>query len=288
MYRRPMSKTNPLDALVAELAPVRDPEVAGAMRSTEALALLESLLDSPVRTPSRARRRVVAFAAAATVAAVLSIPALGLGPEIVSLFAGWHDPDAPTPSASDVLIASGEAGARWRLVATKSDYGLCLGLFHRAGEDLFGSAGCGYRDIRGDLPSELRGDPASSCIAIATGPLVPCGSLPKHWIGPVGVVGGQAGLDRVFAFGPLAIEVARVDLLLTGGRTVAANVVERPDGLPLNVYWASWPVGREGSDLRMAVAFDSSGRVLEQRVPAWNGNPTGDPDGPPPPEPLGE
>ena len=35
--------------------------------------------------------------------------------------------------------------------------------------------------------------------------------------------------------------------------------------------------------VEMAVARDSEGRVLGRRVPAWNGNPTGDPDGQQPP-----
>jgi hypothetical protein len=34
---------------------------------------------------------------------------------------------------------------------------------------------------------------------------------------------------------------------------------------------------------KMALARDAAGRVLERRVPAWNGNPTGDPEGAPPP-----
>lgn len=297
-------KANPIDALIADLASVRDDDLVGEARSSTAAALLASILESPVgrcgrRRSGRRRSLVVAFAAAVGVAVVLSIPAFGVRQEIVSLFAGWHDPGAPVPTASDVLIASGEAGVPWKIVATRSDQGLCLGLFHRVRDDRFGSAGCGYRDIRGDLPPDIRGDPASKCIATPT-TLVPCGSLPQHWIGPVGGGGASVGLEDSFAFGPLAEDVASVDLVLTDGQTVSAHVVNHPEGLPLNFYWAAWPcrplqpvegglqecAEDAGPDLKIAVARDEAGRVLERRVPAWNGNPTGDPDGPAPADPA--
>jgi hypothetical protein len=316
MYPRHMSSNgHPIDALIAELAPVRDDELVGEVRSSAAAALLVSVLELPVRARGRRRggphrSRVVALVAAVGVAAVLSIPAFGVGEEIVSLFAGGRDPGAPVPTASDVLIASGEAGVPWKIVATRSDQGLCLGLFHRAGDDLLGSAGCGYTGIRGDLPPDVRGDPATRCIGPPTalapgGTLVPCGSLPQRWIG-LGGAGISVGLEHRFAFGPLAEEVTRVDLILTDGRTVRAHVVEQPEGLPLNFYWAAWPCPLQpvldgpyageglqecteaGPVVKVAIARDAAGRVLERRVPAWNGNPTGDPDGPPPPAPLGE
>jgi hypothetical protein len=220
--------------------------------------------------------------------AVLSIPAFGVGEQIVSLFAGWRDPGSPVPTASDVVIASGEAGVQWKIVATGSDRGLCLGLFHHAYGDSFGSASCGYADIRGGLPPELRGDPASKCIATPT-TLVPCGSLPLHWIGPVGAgEDSSVGLNRHFVFGPLAEEVASVDLVLSNGQKLRAHVVEQPEGLPLDFYWAAWPVGGADPGVKIAIARDAGGGVLERRVPAWNGSPTGDPDGPAPPQPLGE
>jgi hypothetical protein len=252
----------------------------------------------------RLRVRLLALAAAVGAAASLSIPALGVGPRIVSLFAGWRDPGAPAPTASDVVVASGESGVPWKIVATRSDQGLCLGLFHRAGGDSLGSARCGYTGIRGDLPPDLRGDPASKCIATPTGPLVPCGSLPRRWI-ELGGAGNSVGLEQNFVFGPLAADVASVELVLTGGQTVRAHVVEQPEGLPLDFYWAAWscPLRRvsdgpyageglqmcaedRGPEVKTAIARDPAGRVLERRVPAWNMNPTGDPDGPPPPTPA--
>jgi hypothetical protein len=255
------------------------------------------------RTVGR-RGRVLALAAAVVLAVVLTIPAVGVGPAIVSLFAGGHDVGAPAPTASDVLIASGEAGVPWKILATRSDQGLCLDLFHHAGDDRFGGGHCGYTNIRGDLPPDLRGNPRTKCIATPEGPLVPCGSLPRRWIEPWGG-GGTIGLERRFTYGPLAEDVASVEFILTDGQSVRANVVERPGGLPLNFYWATWPcrlrsvsdgpyageglkecVG--GPEMEMVIARDAEGRVLERRMPVWNGNPTGDPNGAAPPSQRAE
>jgi hypothetical protein len=303
---------NRLDAIVSALAPIRDQELASAVRAPAAAALFATIVESPVdattgKPASRRRGRLVAFAAAAVSAAVLSIPAFGVGPEIISYLTGARDPGAPVPTASDIVVASGEAGVPWKILATTSDKGLCLGLVYRVNSDTHGPGCDGYVGIRGDLPPDVRGDPYSTCIGPSTtsapgGTLVPCGSLPKHWIGGVGNSSGN-GLDQIFAVGTLAEEVARVDLVLNDGRVLRAHVVERPGGLPLNVYWAAWPCplhptpgtyelcsaeGDSGSDVRIAIARDAEGRVLERRVPAWNGNPTGDPNGPAPPQPLGE
>jgi hypothetical protein len=216
------------------------------------------------------RWRLLVIAAALAFAVVLSTAALGVVQDVASFFAGWKDePDypAPVPRAPDVVIASGNAGADWMIVATTSDQGLCLGLVVSGGGL---SAGCGPTDVRGD----------------------PWAPDARHWIGAFGTGGGDAALNRTFAFGPLAEEVAAVDLTLTNGETLQAHVIERPAALdaPFNFYWAAWPCGfarcldAVGPLVKMAVARDSEGRVLEHRVPVWNGNPTGDPNGPPPPD----
>jgi hypothetical protein len=298
------NQTDELTALVATLSRVRDEDLLGATGSPDARRLMASILEAPLESRHGSGHRAIIVAVAVFVAALLSIPALGVGSRIESLFAGWRDPEPPVPTASDVLIATGGAGVHWKIVATPSDQGLCLGLFYRAGGDSLGSAGCGYSDIRGALPSDLRGDPDSKCIATPTSPLVPCGSLPLHWIDVGSGDGGSVGLDRAFVFEPLAHDVAGVELLLTDGQRLETHVVEAPGGLPLDFYWASWPCPvqpvtegpyghlglREcqetgGPVVKMAVARDTEGHVLERRVPAWNGNPLGDPDGPPPPAP---
>jgi hypothetical protein len=222
------------------------------------------------RTNTRRRFRLITVAVALALSVLVSSVALGVVQDIASYFAGWRDePDypAPVPTAPDVVIASGVAGAPWTIVATTSDQGLCLGLFV---EDGGGAAACG--------PSDVRGDPG----AIDA----------RHWIGAFGVGGGDARLNQTFAFGRLAEDVASVELLLTDGQSIQAQVVTRPEGLdaPLNFYWAAWPCGSSrcldavGPLVKMAVARDSAGRVLERRIPSWNGNPTGDPKGPPLPE----
>lgn len=219
-------------------------------------------------TNMRRRFRLLAVAATLVLAVVLSTAALGIVRDVASFFAGWHDPEAPVPTAPDVVIASGEAGVPWRIVATTSDQGLCLALVTPSDDS--GMGGCG--------PTDVRGDPW----AVGT---------PLHWIGAFGVGGGNATLNRNFAYGPLAEEVASVELALSDGEVVRANVVERPKGLdaPLDFYWATWPcrsspcLDAAGPEVQMAIARDAAGHVLERRVPVWNGNPTGDPNGPPPP-----
>jgi hypothetical protein len=219
-------------------------------------------------TNNRRGFRLLAVAAALVLAVVLSTAALGVARDVASFFAGWHDPEAPVPTAPDVVIASGEAGAPWRIVATTSDKGLCLALVIPSDDS--GMGGCG--------PTDVRGDPW----AVGT---------PRHWIGAFGVGGGNATLNRNFAYGPLAEEVASVELVLSDGEVVHANVVERPEGLdaPLDFYWATWScrsspcLDAAGPEIQIAIARDEAGHVLERRVPVWNGNPTGDPNGPPPP-----
>jgi hypothetical protein len=246
------------------------------------------------KTLNGGRVRLLALAAAVALAVVLSTAALGVVQDVASFFGGWRsEPDypAPVPTASDVVIASGEAGVSWKMVATTSDQGLCLALVYRIASEEIVDGGCGYSDLRGDLPPDVRGDPATKCLISPT-EVVPCGSLPLHWIDFPGRSSASA-FDRIIVFGPAAAGVASVELILTNGRTVLAELVEQPNdlGAALNFYWAVLPLadGYRTSyevvePLEMVVARDSEGRVLERRVAAWNGNPTGDPSGPAPPE----
>jgi hypothetical protein len=301
-----MSKNaNELDGSVSALAPVRDQELVSAVRTPAAVALFATIVASPIdastaKRVSRCRGRVVAFAVVAAVAAVLSIPAFGVAEEIVSIFGGWRsEPDypAPVPSASDVVIASGQNGVAWKVVANRSDQGLCLGLVYGAGSaEEVGQASCGYIDVRGDLDPEVRGDPSTKCLASPT-EIVPCGSLPRHWIDfpyrtdpSPHFTGAGKDLTRIIVVGTAAADIASVDLVLANSQTVRAHIVEQPEGLraPLSFYWAALPLddaqhGDRDKLIEMVIARNSAGQILERRVPAWNGNPTGDPDGPPPP-----
>jgi hypothetical protein len=156
---------------------------------------------------------------------------------------------------------------------------------------------CGYSDIRGDLPPDVRGDSSAPCIGSSA--LVPCGSRPRYWVAMRGSVFVPEARRSIFV-GTAAGQVASVELILANGKTLRAEVVERPLGADvlLNVYWAK--LGPEqgleawrnaegelmpciGNLVEEVVARDSEGNVLGRRVPAWNANPTGDPDGPRPP-----
>jgi hypothetical protein len=257
-----------VNELVADLAAVRDSELLAEAESSRAERLLEAILAEPFgsgRAERRAARLLVA-AVALGLAVILAAAALGGVGRIRSWLSGGHGADFPVPAGADVVVASGVAGEPWTIVATPSDQGLCLFLVTRPQA---GSGGCGYLDVRGVLRRDLRGDPSTRCLATPTS-AVPCGSLPRHWIdadrGSKGIV-----------FAPAAEGVQRVELVLADGQILRAKLVERPGGLPLSVYWAELPPGQV---VTAAIARDSTGRVLERRLPPWNGNPTGDPGGP--------
>jgi hypothetical protein len=264
-----------IDAIVAGLGSVRDDELLPEARSQQASRLLETILEQPLRANRSERRRPWALVAAAVVglAVILATAALGGPGQIRSWLSGGRDPDAPVPAAADVVVASGVAGVPWRIIATPTDEGLCL--FLVTGEKS-GAGSCGYSDIRGDLPAELRGDPSTRCLATPT-TVVPCGSLPRHWIDADS--GGERPdphLNGTIVFDPVAEGVARIDLVLADGRVERARLVQPPD-LPFGFYWAELS---HRLLVTMVIARDSSGRILERRVPPWNGNPTGDPEGP--------
>jgi hypothetical protein len=164
----------------------------------------------------------------------------------------------------------------------------------------YGLGDCGYLDIRGDLPTDVRGELSAPCIG-STAP-VPCGSRQKYWVAvrSWGTFVPQA--RRSILIGAAAANVASVEVVLANGQTLSAKLVRRPLGadIPLTVYWAEF--GRQdglklrrnalgellpcsGNLVREIVARDSEGKVLGRRVPAWNGNPTGDQNGPRPPLP---
>ena len=260
--------------------------------------------------PSRARRahgterrrlRLV-VAGGGILVVLLAGAALGVVPGLSSWFAGWHGPDAPNPSGPDVVIAQGTAGSRWSILAAPSSQGLCLGIAEGPLKSKTGGGGCGYSDIRGRLPRDVRGDPSQKCIGPPASELpVPCSSLPLHWVDAAGGGGLDRSLNRIIVDGPAAARVATVDLILWNGKTVHAHLVEHPMGLavPLNFYWAvlgpregveydsSGHVAEScGSAVTMVIARDSAGRTLERRIPAWNANPQGDPNGPRPPRPT--
>jgi hypothetical protein len=275
-------------------------EHMGRSRSTE--GRLRRLAESSRRIGRSAhsrRGRAVALFAALVIVGV-AVPAFGVvgdgwigGGEIEGV-RGSADPKLTGPP---VVVASGEPEQPWKIVIARSDQGLCLNV--EVGDGRFSSekhrlGDCGYSDIRGDLPPDVRGDPSAACIGAAA--LVPCGSRPEYWV-QVRSSSFVPEIARIIVVGAAAAEVASVELILTNGKTLHTDVVERPLGpdIPLNVYWAE--LGPEhglrvlrnangqlmpcaDEVVEMFVARDSAGRVLGRRVPAWNANPSGDPDGP--------
>lgn len=265
-----------VDTLVAGLASVRDAELLAEARSPHASRLLHRILEQPVRErPTERRRSSRTFVAIAVLALAVALSAAALGGprQIRSWLSGVHGPESPSPAGADVVVASGVSGVPWRIVATPTDQGLCL--FLVTGETT-GVGSCGYSDIRGALPAELRGDPSARCLATPS-TAVPCGSLPRHWVDAVsGSDTADPRFTRRVVFAALAEGVARVDLVLANDEVERARLV-RPPEMPLAFYWAELPPGQL---VTMVIARDSSGRVLERRVQPWNGNPTGDPRGP--------
>jgi hypothetical protein len=242
--------TTRIDSLVAGLASVRDEALIGEAWSADAKNLLSTVLDTRAdgRQLRSRRLHLLALAGAVVLGIGLSATALGVVEHVRSWLAGGRGPDFPVPTGSDVVVAAGKAGAPWQIIATPSDRGLCLFL------------------VTPILTGERAG--LGNCA------MTPA---PGHVISAFGAGGGFDALDSAFAFGTVAEPVASVELLLTDGETLHAQLV-RPGSLDgsLGVYWAAWHF--PGPEVKLAVARDAAGRVLERRAPSWNGNPSGKPN----------
>jgi hypothetical protein len=220
----------------------------------------------------RRNRRILIALFAALALAGMAVPAFGVangwfggGAEIE----GIRGSAPPRVTGRPVAVTTGQT---WAIVIARSDQGLCLNI---GGQRLLHGASyrlgdCGYSDLRGDLPRDVRGDPSAPCIGSVS--LVPCGSRPKYWL--------AVREWRNILVGSAAAKVASVEIVLADGRTAPAELARRPLGpeVPLNVFW-----GRVRCGAEEVIARDADGNVLGRRVPAWNGNPTGDPNGPRPP-----
>jgi hypothetical protein len=285
--------------------------IEAARRALKAAIAAEQIGRSRKIRGKRIGRRRLALALVAAVAIIgVAFPAfgvvgdgwIGVGGEVAGVI-GAADPKLTGPP---VVVASGEPEEPWTIVIARSNQGVCLNV--DIGDEQFSSerhrlGHCGYSDIRGDLPPDVRGDPWATCFGLTE--LVPCGSLPKYSIQYGRSETYVPEIRRRIFVGAAAADVASVELVLANGGTLDAEVVERPLGpdVPLNVYWAElgpdqglrlhqW---RNANGQRMpcldvlvetVVARDSGGRVLGRRIPAWNGNPSGDPAGPPGPAGL--
>jgi hypothetical protein len=296
---------NQIDGLIRSLGadtPVADRAEQKAVGAARQMLRAELAAEERRRRPHDRRRRVIVlFAAVALVG--ISVPTFGVatgwfgGAEIEGI-RGSAPPQLTSPP---IFVASGEPEESWAIAIARSNQGICLNV--DVGDEQFDNENyrlgdCGYSDIRGSLPPDVRGDPSAPCIGLTA--LVPCGSRPDYWVAIRGSFFVPTA-ERTIVVGTAAAEVASVDLILANGDTMQAEVVERPLGsdIPLNVYWAQ--LGREqglevagksrsaegdpmacnaGELVEEVVARDSQGKVLGRRVPAWNANPAGDPSGP--------
>ena len=130
-----------------------------------------------------------------------------------------------------------------------------------------GSGGC-YRTV------DIQGYPGASPLEYGSG------GDQLHWVEGSNGGGGDLALNRRIIFGLAAVDVSNVDLVLAGGETMHANVVEEPAGIdpPINFWWAVLPAEVDGVDLTTLahagefipvhemIALDSSGAILEQRI----------------------
>ena len=279
------SDTAAVEDLVRRSARVRDEELAPLGGTPAARALLAQIVDSPheaahrahgrerpapdirrVRGPStRGLRRVTQVAIATLlVLGVLSVPALGVIQHIASWMSDWAGPDAPKPLSPDDVIASGVAGVPWRILATRTDQGICL---FTVSPVAGGTGGCGWG-------TDIRGYPGAAPHGYGAG------GDQIHWVEGTNGSGGDAAYNRRIVKGVAAQDVTGVELVLAGGRTMHANVVERPKGInvSLNFWWAVLPPEVDGLDLtsldtsgdaipvHAIVAIDATGTVLERRI----------------------
>jgi len=261
-----------LDRFVRSSAVVTDVELTPLADAPAAKALFEGIASTPYPGVVRGRRAVlagwtrhatwrrrlaigVAVTAAMVAMVVLAVPEAGVLQSVPSWLSGGHGPDFPHPTGEDVVLASGVAGIPWRIIATPSDQGLCVFLvFHDPAMGTGGPGGCGLIQqpvLPGDAPGSL------------------------HHVTGSDWGGYDASLNRLVSWGWATQDVASVDLVLTAGGTVQANLIDTPAGVDAapRFFWAALPCpptapacGADGPGLvRELVARNAAGDVIERR-----------------------
>ena len=220
-----------LKAVLDELVP---PFTAAPRRWEDVLARAES------RGDRRDWRRVSVVAVAAL---LLAAPAT-VGATV--LFREFPRPsdvrDEPVPVSPRETVAAGRVDdVRWRLVAFRSDRGLCVGLDF-AGAVQSSSASCGVHRLAG-----LVGQPSVDYI-------------------------GRAA-NRTWLSGLAAKRVDQVVVVLAGGRRVGARTYAGPRSLalPFDFYVATVPGRLASADgnarVRLLIALDERGEVIGRHTP---------------------
>lgn len=232
-----------------------DPVDVSLAQRLEALELVgePDWLDVRRRALRRSQRRRpfrrVALVAAAALA-MLIIAGVGYAVATHALDAfdvhgGEYDPERI--GARVEIAVAGD----WSLYAWKSTRGICLGVVHD-GEPA--SSGCGM-PVVGTPADQVFKQPA-----------------PRHLIG---YVAGGADGDPLYVAGPIAENVARVEIELVDGRVLDAPVYEAPATLggEVDFYFL---LDEESADttyhrhpVRTLRAYDAGGRLLERlQVPS--------------------
>ena len=200
------------------------------------------------RFPVGRRRRTALALFAALALTGIAVPAFGVakgwfGAGVV--MEGIRGSAPPQLTSQPVVVSSSEPEESWAIVIARSNQGLCLNV--DVGDEQFDAENyrpgdCGYSDVRGLLPPDVRGDPSAPCIG--TTALVPCGSRREYWVAIRGSV-FVPDAERAIVVGAAAAGVTSVELILANGKTMQAEVVERPLGAdnPLKLNWAE--LGRD-------------------------------------------
>jgi hypothetical protein len=187
--------------------------------------------EAVLRDSRRGRTPLLALTIATLVVVFGVAPGLGLGRDV--LWLGLYD-----EPASLIELASGTSYSvgPWRIGVTGGGGGgIALDLVY-GGE---------RKVVAGGVDAGLPG-----------------GATPgeRHWVGYVTFFA-----DAQFAFGPAAARVDRVDVVLTDGERIRAEIVSAPPEIrtPLRFYVAEIPVTLR---VHSIVAYDESGTILDERM----------------------
>jgi hypothetical protein len=183
------------------------------------------------------RRRALAFVVICLLAALVTVPAL-------AVTKGWWllDFGGPPPASRVVVVKSGvSAEGRWALTAYLSErQGVCVALTMNPPSNT-GAQSCGA-PVRG-VPDALGG------------------KAPRHWFAFT-YTRGDATLPA-FVFGPAALAVRRVDILLADGRTESIETIPAPQELGLSLRFFVIEL-TTATRVEAVIAHSASGKALER------------------------
>lgn len=236
---------------------------SAALDTNEAVAAYHHRLVAAISGSRRsipfARTRLV-WAVAAICALMLSGVALALRDDLLNWDVQQHarfDPSElrPAPASSFSTVTQGND---WALIAWKSERGICVDYVfvdtrNRAGYNLFSSCGS---TVIGSPPDRVYPQPPPTSHVNA---MVGQGSSPEQWI----------------ICGPVAPDVARIEMKMSDGSEAPVDVLRAPAQLDSSLRFfvyrgATGRVDPQTHQIQLSavavIAYDSSGAVL-QTVP---------------------